>query len=152
MAKLRSCVIMLDSNCDDIVLHMFHHFLNAISKDHFTTIQDHMEAIMISIINDSDEISQSIVSLLLVFLEQQHVISTSAYSLVCSVAKQCKGKLKLHLFVKELVEEQENVEDFCVDAHFMSYTDAITWEHDSSIMGWSTTSKGLSSASHQEHT
>lgn len=30
VAKVRSCVVMLDLECDDLILHMFRHFLNSI--------------------------------------------------------------------------------------------------------------------------
>ena len=30
VAKVRSCVVMLDLECDDLILEMFHHFLNTI--------------------------------------------------------------------------------------------------------------------------
>lgn len=30
VAKVRSCVVMLDLECDDLILQMFHHFLKTI--------------------------------------------------------------------------------------------------------------------------
>ena len=40
MANVKSYVIMLDLDCDDLILQMFHHLLDAIDQDHDTTIQD----------------------------------------------------------------------------------------------------------------
>lgn len=71
MAKVKSCIIMLDLDCDDLILQMFHHFLDTISETNEIAIQDHIKDIMITIINESDEIFQLIMSLLVVVLKQQ---------------------------------------------------------------------------------
>ncbi|KAL0923001.1 hypothetical protein M5K25_007042 [Dendrobium thyrsiflorum] len=46
VAKVRSCVLMLDLDFDDLILEMFQYFLKTITSKHSDTIFSSMETIM----------------------------------------------------------------------------------------------------------
>ncbi|KAL9677179.1 hypothetical protein QQ045_005407 [Rhodiola kirilowii] len=57
VAKVRSCVVMLDLECDDLILEMFRHFIKAIRDYHPENVFTSIESIMIRVIEESEEIS-----------------------------------------------------------------------------------------------
>ncbi|XP_020110155.1 neurofilament heavy polypeptide-like isoform X2 [Ananas comosus] len=65
VAKVRSCVVMLDLECDDLILDMFRNFLKTISSNHPESIFSSMETIMTLVIEESEDISKELVSCLL---------------------------------------------------------------------------------------
>ncbi|XP_072985993.1 sister chromatid cohesion protein PDS5 homolog C-like [Typha latifolia] len=65
VAKVRSCVVMLDLECDDLILDMFRHFLKTISSNHSGNVFSSMETIMSLVIEESEDISSELVSCLL---------------------------------------------------------------------------------------
>lgn len=85
--KVRLCIIMIDYDCEDFILQMFHNFLIPISEEHDKSNYDYMRIIMASIINESDVIFQPIISLLLAVLKRRQFTSTAAYNLVYSNVK-----------------------------------------------------------------
>ncbi|XP_029116328.1 sister chromatid cohesion protein PDS5 homolog C isoform X3 [Elaeis guineensis] len=65
VAKVRSCVVMLDLECDDLILEMFHHFLNTIRPNHSENIFNSMETIMTLVLEESEDISPELLTCLL---------------------------------------------------------------------------------------
>ncbi|XP_076942920.1 sister chromatid cohesion protein PDS5 homolog D-like [Bidens hawaiensis] len=57
VSKVRSCVIMLDLDCDELILKMFEHFLKSVRDYHLGSVYSSMENIMVSLIAESEEIS-----------------------------------------------------------------------------------------------
>ncbi|KAJ3679543.1 hypothetical protein LUZ60_017554 [Juncus effusus] len=95
VSKVRSCVVMLDLECDDLILEMFRHFLKAISLKHQEHIFNSMETIMTLVIEESEEISSDLASILLnsVKKERKEMVPVS-FKLGEKVIRNCAEKLK----------------------------------------------------------
>ncbi|XP_062019041.1 sister chromatid cohesion protein PDS5 homolog C isoform X1 [Rosa rugosa] len=65
VAKVRSCVVMLDLECDALIVEMFQHFLKAIRDYHPENVFSSMETIMTLVIEESEDISFELLSPLL---------------------------------------------------------------------------------------
>ncbi|KAH0462387.1 hypothetical protein IEQ34_009962 [Dendrobium chrysotoxum] len=65
VAKVRSCVLMLDLECDDLILEMFNHFLKTIRPKHSDTVFSSMETVMSLVIEESENIPAKLLSCLL---------------------------------------------------------------------------------------
>ncbi|KAL6216045.1 hypothetical protein ACLB2K_009272 [Fragaria x ananassa] len=65
VAKVRSCVVMLDLECDALIVEMFQHFLKAIRDYHPENVFSSMETIMTLVIEESEDISSELLSPLL---------------------------------------------------------------------------------------
>uniref|UniRef100_A0A2P2LRE1 Uncharacterized protein n=1 Tax=Rhizophora mucronata TaxID=61149 RepID=A0A2P2LRE1_RHIMU len=65
VAKVRSCVVMLDLECDALIVEMFRHFLNAIRDYHPENVFTSMETIMILVLDESEDITPELLSPLL---------------------------------------------------------------------------------------
>lgn len=57
VSKVRSCVIMLDLECDGLIVEMFEHFLKSVRNYHLDSIYSSMENIMVLVFEESEEIS-----------------------------------------------------------------------------------------------
>lgn len=98
VSKVRSCVLMLDLECDDLILDMFHHFLNTIRSKHSSTVFSSMETVMTLVIEESENISTRLLSCLLDHLkiDEKNIIS-SAKKLAEKVLVNCALKLKPYM-------------------------------------------------------
>nr|XP_043627353.1 dentin sialophosphoprotein-like isoform X2 [Erigeron canadensis] len=56
VSKVRSCVIMLDLECDALIVEMFEHFLRSVRDYHHESIYPSMESIMVLVLEESEEI------------------------------------------------------------------------------------------------
>ncbi|KMZ59311.1 hypothetical protein ZOSMA_69G00070 [Zostera marina] len=56
LAKVKSCVILLDLSCDGLVLQMFNHFFNAMRVKHPDEVCKAIETIMTFMVQESDSI------------------------------------------------------------------------------------------------
>ncbi|KAI3948392.1 hypothetical protein MKW92_005035 [Papaver armeniacum] len=104
VAKVQSCVVMLDLECDSLILEMFRHFLNTIRDFHPEGVFTSMKKIMSLVLEESEDISHEILSLLLSILKKdnQDVLPTTR-KLAEKVLENCKTKLKPYL--KHRVED-----------------------------------------------
>ncbi|KAI3990683.1 hypothetical protein MKX01_022983 [Papaver californicum] len=98
VAKVQSCVVMLDLECDSLILEMFKHFLNTIRDFHPESVFTSMKKIMSLVLEESEDISHEIISLLLSILKKdsQDVLPTTR-KLAEKVLENCKTKLKPYL-------------------------------------------------------
>ena len=71
VAKFGSCIIMLDLECDALILQTFHHFLKTIRNDHSENILTSMETVM-TLVQESDNISSELLSALLDTLKKDN--------------------------------------------------------------------------------
>ncbi|KAH9307102.1 hypothetical protein KI387_011506, partial [Taxus chinensis] len=55
MAEVRSCVLMLDLDCDDLIFHMFEVFLAVIDDRHSENVLHAMQTIMSLVLNEYEE-------------------------------------------------------------------------------------------------
>ena len=65
IVKVRSCLVMLDLECDALVVEMFQNFLKIIRSNHPHAVFLTMETIMTLVIDESEEISLDLSSFLL---------------------------------------------------------------------------------------
>lgn len=98
VAKVRSCVVMLDLECDDLILEMFRHFFATVSKNHSENVVASMQTIMVLVLDESEDISQQLLSVLLTSLRKnEREVSPAAHMLAINVVKRCAEKLKPYL-------------------------------------------------------
>ncbi|KAF4353489.1 hypothetical protein F8388_013781 [Cannabis sativa] len=62
VAKVRSCVVMLDLECDALILEMFQHFLKAIRDYHPENVFQSMETIMTLVLEESEDIPMELLT------------------------------------------------------------------------------------------
>ncbi|XP_051137192.1 sister chromatid cohesion protein PDS5 homolog C-like [Andrographis paniculata] len=72
VAKVRSCVIMLDLECDQLIIEMFQHFLKSIRDYHTEVIFGSMETIMSLVLEESEDISPDLLSPILSTLKKNN--------------------------------------------------------------------------------
>ncbi|CAK8568553.1 unnamed protein product [Lathyrus sativus] len=98
VAKVRSCVVMLDLECDGLILEMFQHFLKAIREHHPENVFSSMETIMTLVLEESEEISFDLLSPLLDSIKKDNEeVSPIARKLGERVLENCATKLKPYL-------------------------------------------------------
>ncbi|RDY02367.1 Sister chromatid cohesion protein PDS5-like B-B, partial [Mucuna pruriens] len=105
--KVRLCLVMLDLECDDLVIEMFQHFLRCIRSNHPSDAIHSMESIMTLILQESEQISSDLLRPLLdsVRNENQSIwfnlfsqtISPISWTLGEKVITNCAVKLKPYL-------------------------------------------------------
>jgi len=89
---------MLDLECDDLILQMFHHFLKTIRLDHSENVLTSMETILTLVIEESDDISSKLLSALLNTLKRDNKnVLPAAKKLAEKVMGTCACKLKLYM-------------------------------------------------------
>ncbi|KAH9298379.1 hypothetical protein KI387_030061, partial [Taxus chinensis] len=64
IAKVRSCIPMLDLDCDDLIFHMFEVFFAALHEDHSQNIMVAMQTIMSLMSNKYEDPPQPLLSIL----------------------------------------------------------------------------------------
>ncbi|AQK53554.1 hypothetical protein ZEAMMB73_Zm00001d051067 [Zea mays] len=94
VAKVRSCVVMLDLECDDLINDMFHHFLRTANSGHSEAIISCMETIMRLVIEESEDVQPQIASCLLQNVRKEEKESSPSFELAEKVIGTCREKLK----------------------------------------------------------
>ena len=74
VAKVRSCLMMLDLECDALVVEMFQTFFKTISANHPHDVFSAVETIMTMVIDESDNISLDLLSSLLARVRKENEI------------------------------------------------------------------------------
>ncbi|WOL08646.1 hypothetical protein Cni_G17399 [Canna indica] len=98
VAKVRSCVVMLDLECDALILEMFRHFLKTIRPNHSDKIFSSMEMIMTLVLEESEDISSELILCLLDSIKNDNKdILPVARRLGEKVISNCDAKLKPYL-------------------------------------------------------
>lgn len=98
VAKVRSCVVMLDLECDALIVEMFQHFLRSIRDDHPENVFSSMETIMTLILEESEDVPLDLVSSILDFLKIENKEALPiARQLGEKVIDKCASKLKPYL-------------------------------------------------------
>ncbi|KAK9067878.1 hypothetical protein SSX86_011989 [Deinandra increscens subsp. villosa] len=72
VSKVRSCVIMLDLECDELIVEMFEHFLKSVRDYHLDSIFSSMETIMVLVLEESEEIPAQMLKPLLASVKKDH--------------------------------------------------------------------------------
>ncbi|KAL2525755.1 Tudor/PWWP/MBT superfamily protein [Abeliophyllum distichum] len=98
VSKVRSCVIMLDLECDQMISEMFQHFLKAIRDFHPENIFTSMETIMTLVLDESEAISPELLTILLASVKRNNEdFLPVARKLGERVFENCAVKLKPYL-------------------------------------------------------
>ncbi|XP_075516326.1 sister chromatid cohesion protein PDS5 homolog C-like [Primulina tabacum] len=98
VAKVRSCVIMLDLECDQMIVEMFQHFLKAIRVHHSEIIFASMETVMTLVIEESEDISSDLLNPILDTLKRNNKeVLPIAKKLAEKVIQNCAQKLRPYL-------------------------------------------------------
>lgn len=101
VAKVRLCVVMLDLECDELILKMFQHFLHTIRDEHPDNVFSLMEMIMRVVIEESEEVQSDVI-----------------YCLLASVKKDNKDVLPVarKLGEKVIANNAEKLKPYLLDA------------------------------------
>ncbi|KAK3010031.1 hypothetical protein RJ639_010994, partial [Escallonia herrerae] len=95
LARYRSCVVMLDLECDDLVNEMFSTFFAVASDEHSEAVLASMETIMVVLLEESEDVREDLLIVLLSVLGQNKKdIKMAARKLAMNVIRQCSGKLE----------------------------------------------------------
>ncbi|KAG5601581.1 hypothetical protein H5410_032951 [Solanum commersonii] len=98
VAKVRSCVVMLDLECDGLITEMFQHFLKTIREDHSENVFSSMATIMTLVLEESEEVSLELLTPLLASVKKDNAEGTPiAKRLGETVFANCAAKLKPYL-------------------------------------------------------
>ncbi|KAK1382787.1 hypothetical protein POM88_020522 [Heracleum sosnowskyi] len=103
VAKIRSCVVMLDLECDGLISEMFQHFICSIRDDHPKNIFESMETIMTVVLEESEDVPVELLMPILASLRTENEeIPAIARKLGESVLTKSADKLKP--FLEQAVE------------------------------------------------
>ncbi|KAE8056284.1 hypothetical protein FH972_013070 [Carpinus fangiana] len=98
VAKVRSCVVMLDLECDALILEMFQNFLKAIRDYHPENVFSSMETIMTLVIEESEDISLELLTPILDSVKKDNEeVLPLARKLAERVLESCTTKVKPYL-------------------------------------------------------
>ncbi|KAG9456305.1 hypothetical protein H6P81_000813 [Aristolochia fimbriata] len=112
VAKVRSCVVMLDLECDDLIVEMFQHFFKETRDTIPESVFTSMETIMTLVIDESEDFSSQFLSCLLNSVKKERRdVSPVAYKLGEKVISLCASKLRPYL-VHEMKSKGMTAEDY----------------------------------------
>ncbi|CAH8356221.1 unnamed protein product [Eruca vesicaria subsp. sativa] len=98
VSRLNSCLVMLDLECDDLILQMFRIFLKTIRFDHPGVVRSSMERIMVTVIDETDQVSNDLLDTLLTSVKKENQnVSPMAWSLAEKVLSRCGSKLQPYI-------------------------------------------------------
>ncbi|KAF7817297.1 Sister chromatid cohesion protein PDS5 like B-B [Senna tora] len=98
VAKVRSCVVMLDLECDALILEMFQHFFKAVREHHPENVVSSMETIMTLVVEESEDIPLELLSPILASVKKDNEeVFPNARNLGERVLESCATKLKPYL-------------------------------------------------------
>ncbi|XP_031270403.1 sister chromatid cohesion protein PDS5 homolog A-like [Pistacia vera] len=121
LAKYRSCVVMLDLECDDLVNQMFSTFFDVASDDHPENVLSSMQTIMIVLLEESEDIQEDLLLAILSVLGRNK--SDTPKRLAMNVIKQCAGKLEAGIkqFLVSSMSGDSRPENSQIDYHEVIY-------------------------------
>ncbi|KAH9287487.1 hypothetical protein KI387_031604, partial [Taxus chinensis] len=111
VARIRSCVVMLDLECDDLIIDMFHIFFFVVSEAHPENVLKSMQFIMTLILDESDNITEQLLAIVLASLgREKGDVSPASRRLGMSVLEKCAITLEpyVHHFIESAKSSEEN--------------------------------------------
>ncbi|ONK60445.1 uncharacterized protein A4U43_C08F18550 [Asparagus officinalis] len=140
VAKVRSCVVMLDLECDALIHQMFNYFRKTIRENHSENVFSSMETIMSLVIEESEDISTDLLSPLLEVLKNDNKDALPiAQKLAKKVISNCAPKIRPYLMEliqskgAPLSEYNEVVASICQEDHKETHASAEILADDSKI-------------------
>ncbi|KAL3850966.1 hypothetical protein ACJIZ3_012848 [Penstemon smallii] len=95
LARYRSCVVMLDLECDDLINEMFNTFFTVARDEHPENVLTSMQTIMEVILEESEDVQENILLTLLSALgHNKEDITMAARRLAMNVIEHCAEKLE----------------------------------------------------------
>nr|XP_018472834.1 PREDICTED: glutamic acid-rich protein [Raphanus sativus] len=95
VSRVRLSSVMLDLECDDLILNMFRQFLKVIRPNHPESVLLSMEAIMVTVIHESEQVPMDLLQVLLAAVNKESQdVSPMAWWLVEKVIISCACKLQ----------------------------------------------------------
>ncbi|KAL6546873.1 hypothetical protein OROMI_022594 [Orobanche minor] len=95
LARYRSCVVMLDLECDDLINEMFNTFFAVARDEHSEDILTSMQTIMEVVLEESEDVPQNLLlTLLSVLGRDKEDVTIAARRLAMNVIKHCAAKLE----------------------------------------------------------
>lgn len=95
VAKVRSCVMLLDLGCDALIVQIFELFLDTIRSNHPHSVFSNMEEIMTWLLDESDDISLELLKPLLASVKKEHqAVSPISWKLGEEVLKCCSARIQ----------------------------------------------------------
>lgn len=124
VAKYRSCVVMLDLECDELVNEMFTTFFAVARDDHPEGVLSSMQRIMALLLEESEDVREDLLLLILSKLgrnKSEH--GMAARRLAMSVVEQCAGKLeaKVKQFLIASISGDSKLSNCQIDYHEVIY-------------------------------
>ncbi|XP_047980009.1 sister chromatid cohesion protein PDS5 homolog A-like isoform X1 [Salvia hispanica] len=106
LARYRSCVVMLDLECDDLIRDMFSTFFTVARDDHPENVFTSMRTIMEVLIEESEDVPENLLlTLLSVLGGENEDVTMAARRLAMNVVERCAEKLEpsiKHFFVSSM--------------------------------------------------
>ncbi|KAJ0445987.1 putative sister chromatid cohesion protein Pds5 [Helianthus annuus] len=97
ISKVRSCIIMLDLECFDLIVKMFEHFLNTVRDHHHGIVFSSMVNIMALVLEESEDISLDMLKPLLKSVKNIEGVLPVARELGEEVIKKSADKIRPYL-------------------------------------------------------
>ncbi|XP_039053711.1 sister chromatid cohesion protein PDS5 homolog A-like isoform X1 [Hibiscus syriacus] len=95
LAKYRSCVVMLDLECDDLVNEMLNTFFSVVRDDHPESVLSSMQTIMTVVLEESEDVRDDLLLVILSALgRNRSVVTQAARRLAMNIIEQCSEKLE----------------------------------------------------------
>ncbi|KAK6932870.1 hypothetical protein RJ641_002494 [Dillenia turbinata] len=95
LARYRSCVVLLDLECDELIYEIFNTFFAVARIDHPENVLSSMQTIMVVLLEESEEISEDLLLILLSVLgRNKNDASMTARRLAMNVIENSAGKLE----------------------------------------------------------
>ncbi|XP_020220399.1 sister chromatid cohesion protein PDS5 homolog A isoform X1 [Cajanus cajan] len=124
LAKYRSCVVMLDLECDDLVNEMFSTFFAIARDDHPESVLSSMQSIMAVLLEESEDVNQDLLSILLSALgRDKKDVTGAAKKLSMNVIQESMEKLESSIkqFLLSLMSEDSKTMNSQVEYHELIY-------------------------------
>ncbi|MED6131710.1 Sister chromatid cohesion protein PDS5 A [Stylosanthes scabra] len=124
LAKYRSCVVMLDLECDDLVNEMFRTFFAVARDDHPESVLSSMQMIMVVLLEESEDIHEDLLSIILSTLgREREDVTDAARKLSVNVIQQCVEKLEpsVKQFLLPIMSGDSKLVDNQVQYHAVIY-------------------------------
>ncbi|KAH0459071.1 hypothetical protein IEQ34_011885 [Dendrobium chrysotoxum] len=113
LARYRSCVVMLDLECYDLINDMFQIFFNVVSDEHPNNVRASMQTIMVLILDESEEIQENLlVTILSPLGRKRSEFTMAARKFAMNVIEHCAGKLEpsiRHFLISSLSGDSSNL-------------------------------------------
>ncbi|KAH9316840.1 hypothetical protein KI387_018609, partial [Taxus chinensis] len=100
---VRSWVFLIDLKCDDVILKMFHCFVDKIRKYHTNEIKAAMQNILSLILDEDDDISKLLLSNLSSIWRKEQVVSPTTHWLSKTVIEHRIQKIQIQLTEEEAI-------------------------------------------------